>query len=1146
MVYVGAPVEGTFLASTGASLSVFDAQRRWFDEVVRANETGLYMEIHSDTGLVLPTTKTVTIPNTTLAPMLTASQGRVRLVFRVKTNRGFDDQGTAYSSAGAGAAVVDNVSYQMVGGPASPAGWGDFESEGSINNAVSTPATEAWKATGKPPGHYAHVAELATLQYDDLCGQPGDASRICNIDGIVISLGDFDNNEAASGLIDGTADHEAWQNCFSPTIQLRSDNGVWPNPIGLKTPSTAAANGDANATEDYWVDYEMYAGIMDPFSKGMLWRYGIMSWPAKGKASLGGYPAWSNVRYPPYLLFNPDQQCFRDILDNPIKGNGMLVYDAARSESADWPDSVKIVIGNRQECYRFGGISCASTDGNYWDNVSLAIIDGDPQPIQAQIWDLYQDTFPANEGLGLAGVASAFDTTAAWIKTGVNIAPTAPNRFDVPGDSVAITTSDGDNTRIDLIFRILPGPGNYVNLGRPDLGTLRKLPNSPTPIGAPSPASSNFWENYLANNGPKGTPGGHAGGVWNPNVWNSARMDTAEVAIFAFQGRGIVGGPGAVTGFQGTYHESELGILPDPLTEAGGDPYPVTNLRAALGIPRSRCFVAAAGAAVTDVQCNGAVPAYVGTSGIQNPLTGFNGTATTIEGTKIIPDGYLTPGAHVQYFFRREDAPGGVVTGLAKGLMPDTSHVFPQNGEGSTDAHRWQQFGVLPDRWKSPSYRHPVLGTFGFNDACMLAVDNNDRRGDERVWISVADSIGGTQAAKYGAHNGWHAPGTGTDAVNDPANFIAKHIGQAGTTFDLYGIKASESLNTNDGSLGARLAFRDAANTQITGKSARNAPTPDMLKAYYKMIFQFSGDLNSSILGPFTNKTSDDVGILKNWLESGDPTTPNRAYWAMGNGFVEANFGEASGGQDLFNVNYLGVDLRNNSYVLESGNTERTPDLTAPVGSPIGAFSDIYGVQSLCLWTNDVLLRTSGLSAQTHNVLAYENAGPGPFPLLSSVSKSHTALKPWISLVDGWDMTHLRSRFDTASKGRLRYFYEVITSLFAGVCPSFGGPICCLDVPPADRGLADYVALANNPVRSGSAMIAFGLAEADWVDARVFDIAGRMVRQLAKRSFPAGEHRLVWDGLDDQGRRLARGVYFTHIKFRERGFDDRKKITLLR
>ena len=212
---------------------------------------------------------------------------------------------------------------------------------------------DAWKSTGKPPGHYAHVAQLSTLQYDDLCGQPGDALRICNIDGVVVSLGDFDNNEAASGQTDGTADREAWQNCFSPTIQLRSDNGVWPNPIGLKTPSTAAANGDANGTEDYWVDYEMYAGVMDPFSKGVLWRYGIMAWPGKGKVSLGGYPNWSNVRYPPYILFSPDQRCFRDILDNPIKSNGMLVFNPAASESPDWPDSVKIAIGNRQECYRF-------------------------------------------------------------------------------------------------------------------------------------------------------------------------------------------------------------------------------------------------------------------------------------------------------------------------------------------------------------------------------------------------------------------------------------------------------------------------------------------------------------------------------------------------------------------------------------------------------------------------------------------------------------------------------------------------------------------------------------------------------------------------------------------------------------------------
>ena len=80
--------------------------------------------------------RSVTIPNAVLAPMLAASQNRVRLVFRVKTNRGFDDEGTAYTSGGGGAAVVDAVTYAF-GTSSSPPGWGDFESASSIDNALT-------------------------------------------------------------------------------------------------------------------------------------------------------------------------------------------------------------------------------------------------------------------------------------------------------------------------------------------------------------------------------------------------------------------------------------------------------------------------------------------------------------------------------------------------------------------------------------------------------------------------------------------------------------------------------------------------------------------------------------------------------------------------------------------------------------------------------------------------------------------------------------------------------------------------------------------------------------------------------------------------------------------------------------------------
>jgi len=42
----------------------------------------------------------------------------------------------------------------------------------------------------------------------------------------------------------------------------------------------------------------------------------------------------------------------------------------------------------------------------------------------------------------------------------------------------------------------------------------------------------------------------------------------------------------------------------------------------------------------------------------------------------------------------------------------------------------------------------------------------------------------------------------------------------------------------------------------------------------------------------------------------------------------------------------------------------------------------------------------------------------------------------------------------------------------------------------------------------------------------LYDVGGRLVRTLAERAFPAGAQRLAWDGTDDAGRRLARGVYF--------------------
>ena len=154
--------------------------------------------------------------------------------------------------------------------------------------------------------------------------------------------------------------------------------------------------------------------------------------------------------------------------------------------------------------------------------------------------------------------------------TGLNISagvvPGSNLRFDVPGDSIAITSS-GTTARVDMVFRILPGPGNYIAqpgnvLGRPDLpgAALKRRPDQVATI---TPGDGSFWSEYKASPGPFASPSAaalHAGalGGWDPNVWNSARCDTAEVNLFARQQAGtgnVLGGPPDPALWMSTLHE---------------------------------------------------------------------------------------------------------------------------------------------------------------------------------------------------------------------------------------------------------------------------------------------------------------------------------------------------------------------------------------------------------------------------------------------------------------------------------------------------------------------------------------------------------------------------------------------------------------
>lgn len=1199
MVYVGAPVGKTdFLPYNNpyygaadpctratARLPIYDTLRRWFGEVleVSTRPRPLYKELlsMSDSTAAPFANATYTIPADSLAPWLAAGGGKVRLVFRVKTNGISSDESSTFDSHTKGAAIVDDVTYDWSDngvGIDSPAGWGTFELANAVDNRQS--ASTAWKSTAKPPFQTAHLEVLgnAGVDNDDLCGtDPHQVGRTCSMVDNVITFGVHQAGEHIGFVTPATADHDYRCDVWSPTIQLRGPyNQTSPghgvaavyNNMGVRAPG-GPGDADVGSTGEYWMDYEVFAKNANSTAcgpaGGILYGWLVQSYPS---TDLRGNVEWGD---PLISVANIqcDPICFRSIPGLTGQEGGMfstslMVWDDNISENANYPDSIRIGWWMTSQSYRVGVLTPNPIGGLYLDNISMAIIDAGGSPLSALIWDFWQDAFPFDDNVN-PGYNAEFDTTSIKIRTGVNNANGAVHqRYSTPADSMLVTATGQPPQRVDLIFRILPGPGNYVKLGDATSG-LARIPQGGnpatgagrTPIDGTIANSANFWESFKNKPGPFASSQTQhqplVAGFWDPNAWNSARCDTAGGAVFPIQARGIGQPSDPAQFFASTIHESEMGIAPNDPNLSVADPYAVTNLRSGIGLSRNKCFLTAPNAASNDIDCV-TVPAWVTGVG-----TGYNGVQTTTEFTKIIPDGLLAPGAHVEYFYRLAENGS---TAFA-GMMPDTTVVYPQLPERNNDSHRWQEFSALPDRWKTANYIHPVLGTITAGPACLLVVDSQDANtGDEGPWVGVADTIGSTKQDKWGAHNGWHAKGNGAN-VNVPANnitndgvttgFIARHGGHPGTTWDMYQIKAAES-GAPAGSFGQRYSYDDGAgvNPQLYNREAAIGPSDKQIQFFYKSILWLTGGLSGQLLGPYPERTAKDTDFIQRWLTSGSTVTPERWWISMGSGFVENNelAATVSPGaltpEDLMH-NYFGCKLNNAGY----RNVGSTASLVAlrPRRSRLlyDAFSPnkAWSVANLCTHTNDVIGNV-GTMPEAEEVAWYGDDSTH----CAVFYKAFDSNRPWIALTNGFIIGELYNKGGVDSKGRSAFFLEVLTKLFAGqnACKPAGSPIVGLDVPNLDNGnvLADFVNLRNNPLQLGMARIHFGLAKDDQVEIKVFDVGGRLIRTLADRGFKAGEHDLVWDGTDNGGRPVARGVYFTQVRYRNSAFSDAKKLTVLK
>lgn len=106
---------------------------------------------------------------------------------------------------------------------------------------------------------------------------------------------------------------------------------------------------------------------------------------------------------------------------------------------------------------------------------------------------------------------------------------------------------------------------------------------------------------------------------------------------------------------------------------------------------------------------------------------------------------------------------------------------------------------------------------------------------------------------------------------------------------------------------------------------------------------------------------------------------------------------------------------------------------------------------------------------------------------------------------------------------------------------------------PDDSGTADpnptlqpsalHLRATPNPF-SQETTLHLSVPETCYVNARLYDATGRLVRTLWRGDLPAGEHRMTWDGRGTDGSRLAAGRYWARVDAAQRRVV--RPVTLLR
>ena len=94
--------------------------------------------------------------------------------------------------------------------------------------------------------------------------------------------------------------------------------------------------------------------------------------------------------------------------------------------------------------------------------------------------------------------------------------------------------------------------------------------------------------------------------------------------------------------------------------------------------------------------------------------------------------------------------------------------------------------------------------------------------------------------------------------------------------------------------------------------------------------------------------------------------------------------------------------------------------------------------------------------------------------------------------------------------------------------PASSAMVDMIAFPDAKRAI---VSVSPNPMVSGGTTLTLNAKESqEEMRVEAFDVAGRLVRQIASGPFPKGLSAISWDGRDQRGDQVPAGIYFIRVK----------------